>query len=38
VSYAGEGDLKGAHRKIAAEPAKYLIPLSDAARRESFVR
>jgi len=38
VSYAGEGGLEGAHRKIAAEPAKYLIALSDAARRESFVR
>jgi IMP dehydrogenase len=38
VSYAGETDLRGAQRKIAAEPERYLIPLSEAARRESFVR
>jgi IMP dehydrogenase len=38
VSYAGERTLVAAHRKIAAEPGTYLIPLSDAARRESFVR
>jgi IMP dehydrogenase len=38
VSYAGERDLKSAHSKIAAEPARFLIPLSDASRRESFVR
>jgi IMP dehydrogenase len=38
VSYAGERDLKSAHEKIAKDPARYLIPLSDASRRESFVR
>jgi IMP dehydrogenase len=38
VSYAGEPDLAHAHRRIAADPARYLIPLSDAARRESFQR
>jgi IMP dehydrogenase len=38
VSYAGESSLLSAHRKIAADPAKYLIPLTAAARRESFVR
>jgi IMP dehydrogenase/GMP reductase len=38
VSYAGERDLKRAHAKISADPEKYLITLSDAARRESFVR
>jgi IMP dehydrogenase len=38
VSYAGEGDLKAAHGKIAREPARFLIPLSEASRRESFVR
>ena len=38
VSYAGEGDLRSAHDKIAAEPGKYLIPLTEASRRESFVR
>jgi IMP dehydrogenase len=38
VSYAGESDLRSAHDKIAAEPGKYLIPLTEASRRESFVR
>jgi IMP dehydrogenase len=38
VSYAGEGDLKAAHCKIARDPARFLIPLSEASRRESFVR
>jgi IMP dehydrogenase len=38
VSYAGEQDLKSAHAKIAQDPARYLIPLSEASRRESFVR
>jgi len=38
VSYAGERTLGEAHRKIAADPGRYLIPLSEASRRESFVR
>lgn len=38
VSYAGESNLAAAHRKIAADPDRYLIPLSAASRRESFVR
>jgi len=38
VSYAGETDLRTAHAKIAREPERYLIPLSEASRRESFVR
>jgi len=38
VSYAGERTLAAAHRKIAADPAAYLVPLSEASRRESFVR
>jgi IMP dehydrogenase len=38
VSYAGESDLKSAHEKIAANPAEYLVALSGASRRESFVR
>ena len=38
VSYAGEKDLKAAHCKIARDPRTSLIPLSEAARRESFVR
>ena len=38
VSYAGERDLRTAHAKIASDPARFLIPLSEASRRESFVR
>jgi IMP dehydrogenase len=38
VSYAGEQSLGSAHEKIARDPARYLVPLSEAARRESFVR
>jgi IMP dehydrogenase len=38
VSYAGESSLRAAHEKIAREPARFLIPLSAASRRESFVR
>jgi IMP dehydrogenase len=38
VSYAGEHELLAAHRKISADPASFLIPLSEASRRESFVR
>jgi IMP dehydrogenase len=38
VSYAGERDLKSAREKIVADPARHLIPLSEASRRESFVR
>lgn len=38
VSYAGESTLAGAHAKIARAPGAYLVPLSEASRRESFVR
>ena len=38
VSYAGERTLAAAQRKVAADPAAYLIPLSEASRRESFAR
>ena len=38
VSYAGETSLRAAHEKIAREPGRFLIPLSEASRRESFVR
>jgi IMP dehydrogenase len=38
VSYAGESSLCAAHRKIAALPERFLVPLSEASRRESFVR
>ena len=38
VSYAGETTLEAAHRKIAAEPGRYLVPLSAAGRVESFER
>jgi hypothetical protein len=38
VSYAGEASLSKAHEKIAREPERFLVPLSEASRRESFVR
>src|SRR5512136_244297 len=38
VSYAGESSLRAAHEKIARDPGLYLVPLSEASRRESFVR
>jgi IMP dehydrogenase len=38
VSYAGEKDLQAAHAKIAKDPGRFLVPLTDASRRESFVR
>jgi IMP dehydrogenase len=38
VSYAGEASLGKAHEKIARAPERFLIPLSEASRRESFVR
>ena len=33
-----ETTLAAAHAKIAREPGRFLIPLSEASRRESFVR
>lgn len=38
VSYAGEADLAAAREKILADPFAYLIPLSEASRRESYER
>jgi IMP dehydrogenase len=38
VSYAGESSLRAAHEKIAGDPTRFLVPLSEASRRESFVR
>ena len=38
VSYAGESSLETARRKVLPDPLRYLIPLSAAARRESFDR
>jgi hypothetical protein len=38
VSYAGEADLQSAQAKIAPDPLRFLIPLSPAARQESYVR
>lgn len=38
VSYAGEGSLEAARAKILPDPMRYLIPLSEAARRESYER
>ncbi len=38
VSYAGETSLRAARAKIAADPERYLIPLSAASWRESYQR
>ena len=38
VSYAGERTLSAAREKILADPRRFLIPLSEAARRESYER
>ncbi|MEX2052610.1 MAG: IMP dehydrogenase, partial [Candidatus Paceibacterota bacterium] len=38
VSYAGESNLADAYKKMSQEPEKFLIPLSEAARIESFHR
>ena len=38
VSYAGEATLQAARAKILNNPEKYLIPLSESSRRESYER
>jgi IMP dehydrogenase len=38
VSYAGEASLGAARSKVVPDPMRYLIPLSEAARRESYER
>ncbi len=38
VSYAGEKSLASARAKILPDPFRYLIPLSESARRESYER
>jgi IMP dehydrogenase len=38
VSYAGESSLAAARTKVVPDPLEYLIPLSAAARRESYDR
>lgn len=38
VSYAGEKDLYGAHKKVSSNPADYLIRLTEASWKESFER
>ena len=38
VSYAGELKLEDARDKILPDPLKFLVPLSESARRESFER
>lgn len=38
VSYAGEISLQAAREKILSDPERYLIPLSESSRRESFDR
>ena len=38
ISYAGEATLQEARKKILSNPEKYLIPLSESSRRESYER
>lgn len=38
VSYAGAGSLAEARARVLADPAGYLIPLSESSRRESYDR
>ncbi|MGH2399673.1 MAG: IMP dehydrogenase [bacterium] len=38
VSYAGGGTLAEVRERMTHEPLRYLIPLSEAARRESYER
>ncbi len=38
VSYAGENSLSATRTKILSDPSRYLIPLSEAGRRESYER
>jgi IMP dehydrogenase len=38
VSYAGEKSLASARAKILPDPFRYLIPLSESSRRESYER
>ncbi|MBI4580949.1 MAG: IMP dehydrogenase [Planctomycetes bacterium] len=38
VSYAGESSLREARAKFARAPERYFVRLSEASRRESFVR
>jgi IMP dehydrogenase len=38
VSYAGENSLADARRKIVSDPTKFLIPLSEVSRQESYER
>ncbi len=38
VSYAGETSLRDARAKVGRAPGKFLIRLSEASRKESFIR
>lgn len=38
VSYAGEESMRAVREKIVPRVAEYLVPLSEAAYRESFIR
>jgi hypothetical protein len=38
VSYGGELTLADVRNKVLADPTTYLIPLSEASRRESYER
>ena len=38
VSYAGESSLEDAREKILPDPLRFLVPLSESSRRESYER
>ena len=38
VSYAGGGSLAEVRERIVHDPLRFLIPLSETARRESYER
>lgn len=38
VSYAGEQALTGAREKVTPDPMRFLVPLSESSRRESYER
>ena len=38
VSYAGETTLSDTREKILPDPLRFLVPLSESSRRESYER
>ena len=38
VSYAGESSLSAAREKVLPDPLRFMVPLSESSRRESYER